>query len=228
MTKEKVDFDKYADNYDYELEKSMGFFGEENEYFAEYKIKIVKDYTGSEPATILEYGCGTGRQMKYLAKYFPDAKIAGCDISAKSIEVAEKVNPSSDFFYINPENISLHKGKYDLIFISCVFHHIEPPLRSGAMKNVSELLKPGGELFLFEHNVYNPVTLKIVRECAFDEDAILLPPSETTGLVKSAGLTLLSKRYTLFFPAFLKFLRPLEKFIRLVPLGGQYYIHAKK
>lgn len=228
MTKEKVDFDKYADNYDAELEKSMGFFGEENEYFAEYKIKIVKYYTGVEPKSILEYGCGTGRQMKYLAKYFPNSKVTGCDISAKSIEVAEKVNPESEFFLITPENISTRKEKYDLIFISCVFHHIEPPLRTGAMKNIFELLTPGGELFIFEHNVYNPVTLKIVRDCAFDEDAVLLPPSETTGLVTAGGLRLLARRYTLFFPAILKFLRPLEKYIHRIPLGGQYYIHAKK
>ena len=228
MTAEKVNFDNYADNYDEELKKSMGFFGEENAYFAEYKIRIVKDNIGCKPLSILEYGCGTGRHMKFLSSYFPEAKVSGCDISRKSIEVAEKENPKSDFFLIDSENIISRKNDYDLIFISCVFHHIEPPLRKEAIQNVYELMKEGGELFLFEHNVYNPLTLKIVRECAFDKDAVLLPPAETIRLVKGSGLNLIAKKYSLFFPAALKFLRPVEKYLSAIPLGGQYYVHAKK
>lgn len=39
---QKVDFDNYANEYEKTLEEDLKFFGEDNSYFAEYKIDIVK------------------------------------------------------------------------------------------------------------------------------------------------------------------------------------------
>ena len=36
------------------------------------------------------------------------------------------------------------------------------------------MLSEKGNIFITEHNPYNPVTRKIVSECAYDKDAILL------------------------------------------------------
>jgi hypothetical protein len=38
----------------------------------------------------------------------------------------------------------------------------------------------------------------------FDKDAILLKPKESLELIKTAGLITQKKKYTLFFPAYLK------------------------
>jgi SAM-dependent methyltransferase len=227
MSVEKVDFDKYAEDYDKKLAEDLDFFGEESGYFADYKIKIVKNNIDYKPQNILEYGCGIGRNLKYFSRYFPDSKISGCDISAKSIEIAKKGNPQCDFFLID-DKIKNYFGQFDLVFISCVFHHIEPVLRNDSIKNVFNLMQQNGNLFFFEHNPYNPVTLKIVRECPWDTDAILLKPKESLNLINESGLKLSAKKYTLFFPAFLKGLRFLENIMWFIPLGGQYYIRAIK
>jgi SAM-dependent methyltransferase len=228
MTSEKVDFDKYAEDYDRKLTEDLEFFGEESGYFAEYKIQIVQNNIEDRPLNILEYGCGIGRNLKYFSKYFPESKITGCDISAKSIGIAKNNNPDLDLFIISEEELVKHSGKFDLIFISCVFHHIEPKLRNDSMNNVYNLLRNNGSLFFFEHNPYNPVTRKIVRECPWDSDAILLKPKESLILIGNSGFNLQTKKYTLFFPAFLKGLRFLENMIWFLPFGGQYYIQASK
>jgi len=225
---EKVDFDKYAEEYDKVLKEDLEFFGEENNYFAEYKVKIVKNETKSLPARILEYGCGIGRNIEYFTKMFPQSKITGCDISQKSLELSKKRNPTADFFLISDVEVNKHQERFDIIFISCVLHHIEPRLRNEVMGNIAKMLNSGGELYIFEHNPLNPVTRKIVRECIWDEDAILLYPKESLNLVREAGLELIIKKYSLFFPSQLKALRGLEKFINFLPVGGQYYIIAKK
>jgi SAM-dependent methyltransferase len=228
MAVEKVDFDKHADEYDKILAEDLDFFGEENNYFAEYKVKIVKDTLGFEPKNILEYGCGIGRNLKFFSQYFPSAKITGCDISARSLELAKKENPSADFFLIDEQNVSARGGQYDLIFISCVFHHIAPELRKGAITNIYNLLKQSGAAYIFEHNPYNPVTQKIVKDCVWDTDAILLKAKESVGLMEHAGLKITEKKYTLFFPAFLKAFRFMEKFLSFIPMGGQYYVKGVK
>lgn len=47
---------------------------------------------------------------------------------------------------------------------------------------------------------------------------------ELTKHFQNAGLRLQSKGYTLFIPPKLKPLLPLEKYMRWLPFGGQYYI----
>jgi SAM-dependent methyltransferase len=225
---QKVDFDKYAEEYEKKLADDLQFFGEENGYFAEYKVKIVKNTLEKEPVNILEYGCGIGLNLRFFKEYFPSSKIYGCDISEKSIGIAAKDNPAVNLFHINDISLNSYRDFFDVIFISCVFHHIEPSLRMDTIRKINSLLKPGGELYIFEHNPFNPVTQKIVKDCPWDTDAILLKPAETRKLFQSAGMKVTDLKYTLFFPAQLKFLRPLEKILGALPLGGQYYVKGRK
>lgn len=224
----KVDFDKHAESYEKQLTEDLKFFGEESKYFAEYKVRIVKECNKNTPKRILEYGCGIGMNLQYLVEYFPDSDVHGCDISAKSIDVASKNNSSVKFFLLEDSEIRKHKESFDIIFISNVFHHIEPPLRIKAVSNINLLLKHGGNVFFFEHNPFNPVTRHIVNTCVWDTDAILLKPKESLELFENGSFKIIRKYYTLYFPAFLKFFRPLEKGLFFLPLGGQYYIWAEK
>ncbi len=43
-----------------------------------------------KPKRILEVGCGTGRNLRALAKAFPDAEITGLDVSGEMLDVARK------------------------------------------------------------------------------------------------------------------------------------------
>lgn len=89
-------------------------------------------------------------------------------------------------------------------------------------------LKPGGLIFVFEHNPYNPVTQKIVSNCPYDEDAVLLKPSELNGLLREGGLEVKEQQFSLFFPQWLKLALPLERYLGWLPLGGQYWIKARR
>jgi hypothetical protein len=88
-------------------------------------------------------------------------------------------------------------------------------------------MNPEAELFIFEHNPYNPLTRHAVNTCPFDKDAELITLSDMKRLIFRSGLTLLPARYALFFPAALKPLRFLEPLLAPVPLGGQYMVHAR-
>jgi len=227
---EKVNFDDHAAEYEKTMAQDLGFFTEETGYLAEYKVKIVKETIGhSEPLNILEYGCGIGMNINFFTKHFPKANIFGCDISQKSLEVARERNKNVNFFLINPDNNKKFEGFFDLVFIACVFHHIHPKHRKESMENVFNLTKKGGKFYFFEHNPYNPVTRHIVNTCIWDTDAILLKPKESLNLISNAGFKIERKnKYTLFFPSYMRFLRFSEKLISFIPLGGQYYIKARK
>ena len=92
------------------------------------------------------------------------------------------------------------------------------------MKRLESLLTKGGRLFVFEHNPFNPMTRRMVATCPFDEDAELITYRNMKRLVgESGGLQILAAGYCLFFPQSLSGLRPLEKFLRWLPAGGQYF-----
>jgi len=70
------------------------------------------------------------------------------------------------------------------------------------------------------------LTIKAVKDCPFDEDAILLPRRELTSLVSRSGFQKVRARYVVFFPRALSALRPVEPALGWVPLGAQYVVHA--
>lgn len=220
----EVKFDKYAEDYQKLIGEQLSFFDSNNDYFAEYKIDIIKKYIDGAPKKILEYGCGIGRNLKYLSRHFEHSSIYACDISQRSLEIAKDDNPSVKFFLLDHDTIT---EKFDLILVALVFHHIGPGLRKNVIRDIGNLLAEGGNLFIFEHNPYNPVTRHLVNTCIFDDDAVLLKKRELVKLLTEANLSIDAWRYTLFFPSFLRILRFLEPILGYLPFGGQYFVKAK-
>lgn len=226
MTKLKVDFDKYTDNYNSLLRESTGFFSESEIYFAKYKVDIFKNQVDHCVNKILEYGCGIGRNIPFIKTAFVNAIVEGSDISAASLDIARNENPDVNF-YIDNGGFEV-KEVYDAIFIAGVFHHIPVEERNFIMQTVYHRLVPGGTVVVFEHNPYNPVTRKIVNDCPYDEDAVLLRPNELKRLFVQSGFDVLDHEYCLFIPPSMPLLFPLEKKLGWLPLGGQYWVKAKR
>jgi len=225
MTK-KVDFDEYTENYNELLKEGTSFFSSSEEYFAKYKINIVHQQVDISVNSILEYGCGIGRNIPYLQQVFPKAVIKGSDISGASLEIARRDNSDVDFF-LEDENVELNNS-FDVIFVAGVFHHIPVVQRAEVARTLFNRLSPGGMLFVFEHNPYNPVTRRIVNNCPYDEDAVLLNPSELKELLSKAAMIVENKAYCLFVPPSLSALSWMEGKLGWLPLGGQYWVQARR
>lgn len=220
----QTNFDDYVEKYDEMLANNTSFFGEESSYFAEYKVRILRQLVAS-PATILEYGCGIGRNIKFLLQMFPEAQIAGCDISQASLDYARARYPAAHFFAGSQDT---RYGSYDVVLVSNVFHHVPPAERDEVMRQLKGFMKQDGLLFIFEHNPYNPVTQFLVWRCPYDKDAVLLTRPGTINMLRRHGLKIVAKKYTLFFPKFLSFCRGVEQYLGNVPMGGQYFVAARK
>lgn len=218
-------FDETAENYDRLLEQNLAIYGKNISYYSEYKALLASKFI-KNPKNILEFGCGTGRNLPLLQKYFPQAKLSGCDPSQKSIALAKEQNPAVDFF--DMQEIDNYITAFDFVFVANVIHHVIPDDRDAVFAQIHSVVKKGGEALIFEHNPYNPLTVHAVNTCPFDEGVILLKPKEMLAGTKKSGFTIIKKRYSLFFPAMLRKFNPLEKYISFLPLGGQYVVHLKK
>jgi SAM-dependent methyltransferase len=222
----KVDFDDYSGNYNELLHEQTSFFSTDEEYFARYKVELARAMVTRAVPRILEYGCGVGRNIPFLCERFPGSTVYGSDISPRSLDVARRSNPGVAFWIEGQEAPPV--SQFDLVFVAGVFHHIPPPDRGAALNALFDRTAQGGRVVVFEHNPFNPVTRRIVRDCPYDGDAVLVRPSEMKRGLQQAGYTELGSGFSLFFPPKLGRLVRAERLLRWLPLGGQYWVTAVK
>lgn len=230
-------FDKFAKNYDEGHTKAVQLSGFEPSYFHEYKCREISDYLKSKgmlnhKIKLLNYGCGTGNSEKYIKKYLPNASVYSIDVSEESVDVARIANQDLSEVTFAPFDGSTipFDIEFDVIFIANVFHHIRHEKHVEILKTLCGKLKKDGLLFIFELNPFNPLTMwvAIQNDYKFDKDAKLLNPFYTKRILTKAGFTQQEIRFTIFFPQFVSFLIPYEKYLRKLPLGAHYYFTVQR
>jgi S-adenosylmethionine-diacylgycerolhomoserine-N-methlytransferase len=108
--------------------------------------------------SVLEIGCGTGRNLIAAAKIYPAARLFGLDISNEMLETARLATRKSglesrvvlaqaDAATFNPETDFAEPG-FDRIFMSYTLSMI--PDWPKALRNAFLALKPGGQLHIVD------------------------------------------------------------------------------
>lgn len=221
------EFDKFALEYQSLHATSIHASGETPAYFAEYKVRdatVLLDRTGVQAADVLDFGAGIGSSVEYFARYLPRARLTCLDVSEKSLELGRQRHSSlASFVLFDGTKIPFPDASFDLCFAACVFHHIPHAEHVGLLREFRRVLRPGGLVFVFEHNPWNPLTVQAVRDCEFDENAELIAARVLRERLKGAGFAGVHTAYRVFFPRALRWLRPLEGVLTWCPFGAQYY-----
>ncbi len=230
------EFDQFAAHYKQTHDRNLGVLGESSATFDEHKVEVLQELLrtlGREgaPLSLLDFGCGIGKTLSHVRRLLPQATYSGIDMSARSVEVAGTQSGATTGMFqpFDGSKIPTADNVFDVVFISCVVHHIPPEARVSIFQEVHRVLKPGGFVFIFEHNPNNPATCYLVSTCEFDEDAALIRKYRLEGLLRQADLKPSRGSYVLFFPAVLRRMLPAaEKALGWLPLGGQYWVAAFK
>jgi ubiquinone/menaquinone biosynthesis C-methylase UbiE len=228
---DEKEFDGFADEYRAVHAANIAVSGEAPEFFAEYKIADTRRLAreaGIAPARILDFGCGVGASIAFLHRYFPDSRIVGADVSRKSLDLArQRFGAQAEFLAIGTSSIDLPDESVDLLFSACVFHHIPHDEHVQWLRELRRVARPGALLVVFEHNPWNPLTVRTVNACPFDANARLLTPRVLRARVRRAGWHSTAREYRMFFPRALARLRGIEPGLRWLPLGAQYSVSAR-
>lgn len=228
-------FDGHAKSYAQEVNRSIAASGEDVDYFARRKASEVVRWMRSAglelPGRALDFGCGTGLSTRALAEELgPRCTVTGIDVSPESLHEARArhASPRARFVLGGDESLPFADASFDLTFTACVFHHIERQRHHHWAHELGRVLRPGGTAFIFEHNPWNPVTVRAVRACPFDEGVVLLRPGYARSLLSGAGMQAYPPRFYFFFPAALRALRPIEPMLARVPIGAQYFVVGQR
>lgn len=224
------EFDNYTRNYQKTINNSLNKFGGNQQTFTYSKSfiirKLLKKNNLIKNISVLDFGCGIGLLHKYLSD--KNINIYGIDVSKNSLKIAKKNNPRSKLKYFNGKKIPYSDNKFDLVIVSCVFHHINKKFHKKILKEIKCKLKKNGTLIIFEHNPFNPITRYIFNNNPFDKKARLIFPISFRKNLNELGFNEIKKSYHMFLPLRLNYTYFLEKFFFWFPLASQYWISGKK
>ena len=218
----RVDFDRYAHNYESVIERVAGV---SVEGLAAEKARMVLEIMArklgdTKRLRVLDLGCGIGlvdQQVQHEV-----AELTGVDVSEKSLEIARTRARKTQFTAYDGARLPFDDARFDALFVICVLLLVPESERPALVAEMMRVLRPGGVAIVMEHNPYNPVTRLIVSRCALDADSKLLSRAQTSDLLRGAGAGELGRRYFGFFPLRRPFVQRGERAISWLPLGAQY------
>ena len=222
----KAEFDRFDQTYEAELDDAIAFAGREHEFYVEAKarrlLELARRRLGDRPLGVLDVGCGPGLTDRHLLPHV--GSLAGVDPSPGMVERARSENPDADYSVYDGERLPFEDATFDLAFAINVLHHVAIPNRRPLVEELGRVTKPDGLVAVFEHNPLNPLTRRVVRSCAFDEDVVLLGQAELVRLFRAAGLVVVDREYLLFFPWRAD---ALERRLTRLPLGAQHVVTGR-
>lgn len=238
-----AEFDEYAARYEDALNTGLELSGEGPEYYAKRRIEWTARVVPSPPngpsqsngsffqpnvtTRILDFGCGVGLAAAQLRRAFCPRELWGYDPSAPAIARARQELGDEQTFF-TADAASVPADRFDGVYVNGVFHHIDPAERPAALALIRRALRPGGWFAFWENNPWNPGTRMVMRRIPFDRDAVVISPREGRRLLSQAGFEVLRRDAWFLFPRQLAWLRPLERLVHRLPLGGQYLVLARK
>jgi SAM-dependent methyltransferase len=223
-------FDVHASDYETLLDHGLLPTGFPKDYFAHGRIawlgRLLK-HLKFKPDVIIDYGCGTGTSSLILLQMLGAQRVIGLDISGRSLAKARQRHNLLELRFVLRDEIET-APEASLVFCNGVFHHIAPHDRRFTVRDIFELLRPGGIFALWENNPWNPGTRYVMNRIPFDKDARTLSPLKTKRLLRRGGFKILDQSFVFFFPKILRSLLFVEPFLRWLPLGGQYLTLGRK
>ena len=122
-------------------------------YFLFGRDRLIAGLDLAQGGSVLELGCGTGRNLALIGKCWPHASLFGIDISAVMLETAQgRLGPAAhlaqgDACHLDAVAV-LGRATFDRVIISYALSMI--PQWEEALRQGADLLAPGGSLHIVD------------------------------------------------------------------------------
>jgi SAM-dependent methyltransferase len=224
-------FDAVAEDYDGTVERSIPLFDTEIAFFHRNKIHHLERVArhaqiALRSARVLDVGCGTGGADRMLRPMV--GSLAGMDTSTEMVAQASVAGGDINYRTYDGRTLPFESAAFDLAFAFNVMHHVPPADWAHFAEQMFRAVRPGGLCVIVEHNKFNPVTRKSVKNCPFDAEAVLVKPSDLQNVFGSLGAERVAKWYVLFSPFGGRRTFQAERILSWLPLGGQYLYAVRR
>jgi SAM-dependent methyltransferase len=219
-----------SDRYREDLDRAVAFTGADHRFVARARaaelVHVARRLLG-DPAglDVLDAGCGIGLTVPHLRDAF--RSLTGTDVSAEALEIARREHPGGRFEPAEPGRLPFEDDAFDLAFCMNVVQVIPLDERAGFLAELRRVTRHGGLVAVFEHNPWNPLTQVVVRRFDSPDSIGMLRMAQTRRLLADAGLEPAATGFILVSPSRRTRAVALERRLRRLPLGAQYYVAAR-
>ena len=187
-----------------DLQKEVAFFDQFEAEHGDYDVLSERAYdrllmefrrrvNPSAGECCVDLGCGTGAFTRRLGRFGLDRW--GVDISPRSIERAQRLDPEARYLTGDIRETGLPEGRFDIVTYSGVLHHCDlVDTRLRMLREGFRLLRPGGRLFSYDPSAHSPSMFlyRDPRSPFFSrrgktENEVLLDRDELRDLLQQAG-----------------------------------------
>jgi ubiquinone/menaquinone biosynthesis C-methylase UbiE len=219
------EFDRYRESYDHAVNRAIAFSGQKVEAFTRAKAHdllrtITSHFNSPSQLKLLDVGCGIGNYHPFLVPVV--GTVSGVDVSSACIAKAQERNPAVSYSVYDGDRLPYPDGKFDVTFCVCVIHHVPPDRWQQFVNEMRRVTRAGGLIVVYEHNPKNLLTRKVVRDCEFDRDAVLLTMAQTRQLLTNAGCSDVATSSILTLAPLGGFVEKLDGLFASLPFGSQY------
>jgi ubiquinone/menaquinone biosynthesis C-methylase UbiE len=144
----------------YDLLVWLMVFGRERR-FREKLLEPARLQTGE---SVLDVGCGTGSlAMVAKRRVGPTGTVAGIDASkemiARAKRKAEKARLDIAFEIASADSLPVRDASFDVALCTVTLHHLPRSIRTGAVREMGRVLRPGGRMLLVDFSFKRHRTL---------------------------------------------------------------------
>ena len=124
-----------------------------------------------DDSSLVEVGCGSGNVLAYLRDETGVVRLAGIDVSARSLEHARGRTACETHHgsILDADLVAGLAGRFDFAVLGAVLHHLVGRTRRAsrgrarrALAHAVSLVRPGGHVILHEPVFYPPWTMSLV------------------------------------------------------------------
>lgn len=126
------------------------------DYHAKDRLYLLEKIKSDEFDSVLEIGSKEGRNLRMIAKSFPDVKLAGIDISPEAVRIGNELLQKEGLanvtlFEAKADQLDFNDKSFDLVFVFAVLMYIDP---KKIYKVLSEMVRVAAKrvLILEWHN----------------------------------------------------------------------------
>jgi ubiquinone/menaquinone biosynthesis C-methylase UbiE len=113
--------------------------------------------------SILDAGCGWGRNISGIKFFIPETKIVGIDTDQLRLERGQifleelKLNDNTELKIGDVDNLDFNDNEFDVVVSARVLQYVPDPMTT--INELCRVLKPGGKLVITVPNKFNPYRL---------------------------------------------------------------------
>lgn len=105
--------------------------------------------TNDDSVTVLEVGCGNGKNIQYIKDNYPHASVKGCDMCDKFIEIVRQKGIQCDKANVLELDNRYPTEKFNVVLSVAVIHHLSTEQRrQQSIQQMFSVLKPSGLMFI--------------------------------------------------------------------------------